>query len=87
MRTHITKNHTKKDKNVTKKTTEKENTAEEMNKNMYEQYGTGTTTNIPSIKDILNYGKADKEDMVKQKNKKKVLSWKSTSLWRKTINC
>ena len=70
MRTHITKNHTKKDENVTKKTTEKENTAEETNKNMYEQYGTGTTTNIPSIKDILNYGKADKEDMVKQKNKR-----------------
>ena len=60
MKTHNTKTHTKKNRNVTKKTPEKEDTTEEVNKKMYEQYGTGgVTTNIPSIAEILNYGKED----------------------------
>ena len=63
MKTHNTKTHTKKDKNVTEKTPSKENTIKEMNKKMYEQYGTGeiSISNLPSIEVILNYGKDNKE--------------------------
>ena len=57
MKTHIKKTHTKKDKNVTKKTSENKATTEEMNKKIFEQYGTCVTTNISSIEEILNYGK------------------------------
>ena len=48
MKTHNTKTHTKKDKNATEKTPQKENTAEEMNKKMFEQYGTGERGNCVS---------------------------------------
>ena len=40
MKTHITKSHTKKDKNATKKTIQKVDiTEEDISKSMYEQYG------------------------------------------------
>ena len=67
MKTHITKNHAKKDKNGIKKPLEKEDlNEEEIIKKMHEQYGTGTITNLPSIEEILNYDKDKKVTEVKE---------------------
>ena len=69
MKTHITKNHTKKDKNKTSKPHQKEDiTEDDTIKKMYEKYGTGTTnqdiSQMPLIEDILNYDKDDKTNEV-----------------------
>ena len=53
-------------------------TEDDITMSMYEQYGTGTITKIPSIEEILNYDKDKKiyTRLKKNQSRKMVLPWK-----------